>query len=338
MAAALAGPAMADDADGLWGDLYTGTYTLVEGVNEDNILLQDKPTTVALNFEEWTLTLPNVVIPAWSDTIPAPVDLGTLVIPDISWTDLSETVKYIGIDYPHVDLPGYPNSSYGGALRLNSETKRLYGDIYINLRVGPKKVIYIAYKLNAFYDKTVERPETPDEPKDIDYWEGTYRVAQYDVPNPETLNEDIPATVSINWTDWVVTLHDLQFSTAPGEPMVNYGPLAVEDINWFSLGDDIMATWTNGDCTINGTEGHYVMGNAYISGDSNDVTFIVYLSEDVKVKINFLGTESNPVGMNGINAQKGVAKYFDLRGNLVKDPQHGIYVKVQDGKATKVKI
>ena len=43
-----------------------------------------------------------------------------------------------------------------------------------------------------------------------------------------------------------------------------------------------------------------------------------------------------PTGVDTIGAEDGEAEYFNLQGVKVQNPEHGIYVKVQNGKAVKV--
>ncbi len=47
---------------------------------------------------------------------------------------------------------------------------------------------------------------------------------------------------------------------------------------------------------------------------------------------------SNTVGIEGIAAEDGAAEWFNLQGVRVAAPQHGIYVRVANGKAAKVVV
>lgn len=59
-------------------------------------------------------------------------------------------------------------------------------------------------------------------------------------------------------------------------------------------------------------------------------------SMDAFHRINSAVTYSSTVGVAGIEAEQGEAEYYNLQGVRVVNPEKGIYVRVQNGKASKV--
>lgn len=84
--------------------------------------------------------------------------------------------------------------------------------------------------------------------------------------------------------------------------------------------------------------------------ESNPVELYVYVSKNgAYAPVNSNGNSDTffqikvtndpsaiPTGVDAIGAEDGEAVYFNLQGVQVENPEHGIYVKVQNGKATKV--
>ena len=74
------------------------------------------------------------------------------------------------------------------------------------------------------------------------------------------------------------------------------------------------------------------------SGKSYNLT---YIAKDTKT-----GLESEPktvsisttTGIAAIEAENGTAEYFTLQGVRVAEPTNGIYIRVANGKATKVTV
>ena len=47
-------------------------------------------------------------------------------------------------------------------------------------------------------------------------------------------------------------------------------------------------------------------------------------------------TANVPSGIAGIEAENGEAVYFNLQGVRVENPENGIFIRVQNGKAVKI--
>lgn len=92
--------------------------------------------------------------------------------------------------------------------------------------------------------------------------------------------------------------------------------------------------------TASGTDGETKdrdsLNQAFYENLGYDFTNLWALDAD---NLPMLFTESSdPVGISGTKATTATAGYYDLQGRRVLSPAHGIYVKVENGKATKVKL
>lgn len=77
--------------------------------------------------------------------------------------------------------------------------------------------------------------------------------------------------------------------------------------------------------------------NVYVS--KNGASAPILASGDSNEKFQITAKDSGytlPTGVETIGAEDGEAEYFNLQGVKVANPEHGIYVKVQNGKAEKV--
>lgn len=54
--------------------------------------------------------------------------------------------------------------------------------------------------------------------------------------------------------------------------------------------------------------------------------------------ITFTWEDSPQVGVEGIEAENGKAEYYNLQGVRVENPENGMFIRVQNGKSTKVAI
>ena len=69
-----------------------------------------------------------------------------------------------------------------------------------------------------------------------------------------------------------------------------------------------------------------------------DITSVV-LTPTANCKISSIAVDyanSTPTGIAGIEAENGEAVYFNLQGVRVQNPENGIFIRVQNGKATKI--
>lgn len=104
--------------------------------------------------------------------------------------------------------------------------------------------------------------------------------------------------------------------------------------------------------TLNSKYQSYVIGENYIDlnalKDGEDVVFYVFASknganapissnENAEASFTISVGTSFPTGVEAIGAEEeGEAVYYNLQGVRVENPLHGIFVKVQGGKASKV--
>ena len=77
------------------------------------------------------------------------------------------------------------------------------------------------------------------------------------------------------------------------------------------------------------------------AGDVTSVTFTNKVVDNnnkqtriSKIEVAF--APSTPTGIAGIEAENGEAVYFNLQGVRVQNPENGIFIRVQNGKATKI--
>lgn len=89
-------------------------------------------------------------------------------------------------------------------------------------------------------------------------------------------------------------------------------------------------TWVNSEADINKYAGKKIqLGFTYISTTTDAPTW------EIK-NLNVLGTSTS--GVEAIDAENSNAIYFDLQGLKVANPENGLFIKVVNGKASKVLI
>ena len=81
-----------------------------------------------------------------------------------------------------------------------------------------------------------------------------------------------------------------------------------------------------------------------LARSAGDVTSVTFTNKVVdnnnkqtrisKIEVAF--APSTPTGIAGIEAENGEAVYFNLQGVRVQNPENGIFIRVQNGKATKI--
>lgn len=74
----------------------------------------------------------------------------------------------------------------------------------------------------------------------------------------------------------------------------------------------------------------------YKAGGESHVSDIVWLD----TATNEISTQavSDPLCLSETTAQQGQTQWYDLAGRRVAAPSHGVYIKIQNGKASKVKL
>lgn len=81
-----------------------------------------------------------------------------------------------------------------------------------------------------------------------------------------------------------------------------------------------------------------------LARSAGDVTSVTFTNKVVdnnnkqtrisKIEVAF--APSTPTGIAGIEAENGETVYFNLQGVRVQNPENGIFIRVQNGKATKI--
>ncbi|MDE6682528.1 MAG: Ig-like domain-containing protein, partial [Muribaculaceae bacterium] len=85
-------------------------------------------------------------------------------------------------------------------------------------------------------------------------------------------------------------------------------------------------------------------GNSFkfpVDGDEHQGQFFLYkdnMAYMTQIALNFEVAYNVEAGINAIEAANSVARYFNLQGVEVKNPENGVYVKVANGKASKVTV
>ncbi|MDE6028200.1 MAG: hypothetical protein K2G23_09020, partial [Muribaculaceae bacterium] len=87
------------------------------------------------------------------------------------------------------------------------------------------------------------------------------------------------------------------------------------------------------------------LGNEFtfnVDGDDHFAGIYLYKGEMVNmtnlIRIDFSVEKNSETGINGIEAADSDARYFNLQGVEVKNPESGVYVKVSNGKVSKVTV
>ena len=92
----------------------------------------------------------------------------------------------------------------------------------------------------------------------------------------------------------------------------------------------------DGTIAMNASAGTIIKG---VWTPSDSVQTIVVLTPTSTCKISSIAVDyapSTPTGIAGIEAEDGEAVYFNLQGVRVQNPENGIFIRVQNGKATKI--
>ncbi|MDE5875532.1 MAG: hypothetical protein K2H15_07780 [Muribaculaceae bacterium] len=97
----------------------------------------------------------------------------------------------------------------------------------------------------------------------------------------------------------------------------------VEDVKWISSADENPAANANGvyNAKVNGTN-----WTSTITGKAT------YIFDPEAMTLTITGS----TGISAIEAEEGEAVYFNLQGQRIANPDKGIYIRVVNGKATKV--
>lgn len=194
-----------------------------------------------------------------------------------------------------------------------------------------------------------------------------------ETPEPEEPGELEGATVTFNFTDPAslginvgdATEYDLTNETLTKSPieMLCEGEGASTPIRLYSSNGNWTFRFYNATSfTITSSEGYYLTGIEFdgtnlgtdwtISTGSLNGNVWTPAKDKVTTNVEFgkNKTGNNPTiktmtvyylgdettGVEGIGAEEGEAVYFNLQGVRVANPEHGIFVKVQNGKAVKV--
>ncbi|MDE6697380.1 MAG: hypothetical protein K2K25_10920, partial [Muribaculaceae bacterium] len=162
-----------------------------------------------------------------------------------------------------------------------------------------------------------------------------------------TANFNLPAgwegilPIKINFTPYSED-DDYMLATRANEsefaPLGEYkqslmGMMGLFDVNAVEAGNPLVFP-------ANGEKQLYIC-NLYIHDDGTLAGDPQYADDYVDVANSFLivvDVKSTGTGVESINALDADATYYDVNGNKIANPAKGIYVKVKDGKASKVAI
>lgn len=177
----------------------------------------------------------------------------------------------------------------------------------------------------------------------------TLTVTQGNGGTPDNPSVDYPAKdlylVGENYGAWAEIVPETKF-TQNG----NVFTLVIDGINAGTQGWKIWdGTWDfnfgAGDVTAPelGVEAEaWFDGQANFTFNSTEtikITLTVVEGSDYKgasVASKIMFTKAEPGAINIVNAENGEASYYNLQGVRVANPENGIFIRVQNGKATKV--
>lgn len=143
----------------------------------------------------------------------------------------------------------------------------------------------------------------------------------------KSVEEEITVTVAVpEGFDGFVGIRDLDMT-----PEIGVGPLTTraEEAEWWPISMLLEEGFKEGNTMTFPVDGELHSGQFYICKNG-----MVDVNNQINVEFE---VEGSTVGVNGINASEN-ATYYDLQGNQIAKPAKGMYVKVVDGKATKVLV
>ena len=159
------------------------------------------------------------------------------------------------------------------------------------------------------------------------YVEGTYIV--YEVSGLPELTDYTLGEVS----DGVAVQPEVKsvaagITAADASAYVKYSNVEIADINGkeFAIKD--------GDNTIDGYDTFSYSGLA--AKTNVDITGFVVMRDKTPRIAPILIEATTETGIAGIEAENGEAVYFNLQGVRVENPENGIFIRVQNGKAVKI--
>lgn len=184
----------------------------------------------------------------------------------------------------------------------------------------------LAYIANVYFYKDEnggggEEPEQPEEPG-----EG------------KTYTDSVKGVFAgtYNYTfDYSITYNENQTLTLVGKFKWETDPTGIITIYYANVNND-------------GEIGGVPQGEAitttrtYTAGQEIPVKFYTMASAELgnpTVEISYtVGSENTDTGIDAIQAAEGAARYFNLQGVEVQNPEKGIVIKVQNGRATKIML
>ncbi len=117
-------------------------------------------------------------------------------------------------------------------------------------------------------------------------------------------------------------------TAADASAYVKYSNVEVTDINGKEF------TIKDGDNTI---EGYDTFSYSGLAAKTNvDITGFVVMRDKTPRIAPILIEATTETGIAGIEAENGEAVYFNLQGVRVENPENGIFIRVQNGKAVKI--
>lgn len=200
-----------------------------------------------------------------------------------------------------------------------------------DINAGVESVLYLTYYQapRIYYQGSTGKPMTPAAPGDLliklqdeQYWDdygfGTF---QFNLPiiadNGDLL--DVSELYFEVYADGDPIEFDPDFYEMLSEPMV-----------------EVPATFTDGwDFYVSGTT-HTVY--LWFTGYERLGVQSIYKAGGETRRSDIVYDDGTVVGIQSLEQSAAPSVYYDLMGRRIAQPMHGIYVKVQDGKASKVRL
>lgn len=161
---------------------------------------------------------------------------------------------------------------------------------------------------------------------ELDIYNGLYEIKPVaKLPDADGHNDFTPATVteiSNDLVNHVVILEGVEFAEA------TLNGVGKDDVRTFTgkIGDNVINFYSRFSGVESVEPGKYdVLGAVSIFKENLQVYPISY-------------AEHIESGINAIDAENGEAAYFNLQGVRVANPENGIFIRVQNGKAHKVVV
>lgn len=228
------------------------------------------------------------------------------------------------------------NNLYG-AIAENEEALK-NGTIYNQLSETDYALSLDNSYLNVTFTLTVYTDKNYGVPSAI-VFNGTVNGNQWTITpgNDQTMQDGKVTTENGTTTISITTVSNsgLAYIYVPNsftESTVYYTVTATESNSSAStVADEVMhaATVNNGYFTVLLKAGYEGTISVYTSNDSN---------ANAEASFAYVVAKGIPTGIESVEAYEGTAEYYNLQGVKVHNPENGVFIKVSNGKASKVVI